>query len=155
MTTPQMGQDVAGHVPRTGGGDVKRGDGMGKRKFWMKRGDGMSEEKLWVLIDMEKDLFRAQGICSALFWSMVEPKQEPIPAHPALPALAAWLHEYGKDVIYGESMPGDWLDWYEDALDDPAVNQQERESQLADRHTVLPALRALVAALTPPEEVTT
>jgi hypothetical protein len=63
------------------------------------------------------------------------------PDSPALPAVARWLAEHGDALRYGQHTPGDWLDVVEAAFDD-----QVDGVALVD--VVMPALRALLAALT-------
>ena len=76
-------------------------------------------------------------------WDMHDPACV-IPHTEALPAVARWLAEHGDALRYGQHTPGDWLDVVEAAFDD-----QVDGVTLVD--VVMPALRALLAALTTEE----
>ena len=71
-------------------------------------------------------------------------QDELIPDHPALPAVARWLAEHGGALRYGQHTPGDWLDVVEATFDE----QDDAVDRLMLAESVMPALRALIAALT-------
>lgn len=69
------------------------------------------------------------------------------PDHPALPAVARWIADHGSALRYGQHTPGDWLDVVEATFDE----QDDAVDRLMLQEQVVPALRALLAALTTEE----
>lgn len=73
------------------------------------------------------------------------------PWHEALPAVARWLAEHGDSSLTGLYFPDEWVDWLGDRVDLAKEDGASIEDQAFYDHiklVVMPALRALIAALT-------